>query len=54
VQSYGVCGWFLKQSPIAAENRLHEAWLMSEVNRLRAVVAELIAETLTLKKVVLA
>ena len=31
----------------------HEAWLMSEVNRLRAVVAEVIAENLTLKRGVL-
>jgi transposase-like protein len=30
-----------------------EAWLMSEINRLRAVVAELIAENLTLKRGVL-
>lgn len=30
-----------------SKNGKHEAWLMSEVNRLRAVVAELIAENLT-------
>jgi len=32
------------------KNGKHEEWLISEVNRLRAVVAELTAENLTLKK----
>jgi len=36
-----------------SKNGKHEEWLMSEVNRLRAVVAELITENLTLKRGVL-
>jgi len=36
-----------------AKNGKREEWLMSEVNRLRAVVAELITENLTLKRGVL-
>jgi transposase-like protein len=33
-----------------SKNGKQEAWLMSEVNRLRAMVAEVIAENLTLKR----
>ena len=36
-----------------SKNGKHETWLMSEVNRLRAVVAELIGENLALKRGVL-
>lgn len=32
------------------KNGKHEEWLLNEVNRLRAVVAELTAENLTLKR----
>jgi hypothetical protein len=43
----------LRNGASKSKNGKHEAWLMSEVNRLRAVVAELIAENLTLKRGVL-
>ena len=43
----------LRNGARKATNGKREEWLMSEVNRLRAVVAELIAENLTLKKGVL-
>jgi transposase-like protein len=43
----------LRNGARKSKNGKHEQWLMSEVNRLRAVVAELIAENLTLKRGVL-
>jgi len=43
----------LRNGSRKSKNSKHEAWLMTEVNRLRAVVAEIIAENLTLKKGVL-
>jgi transposase-like protein len=43
----------LRNGARKCKNGKHEEWLMSEVNRLRAVVAELIAENLTLKRGVL-
>ena len=43
----------LRNGTRKSKNDKHEAWLMSEVNRLRAMVAELIAENLTLKRGVL-
>ena len=43
----------LRNGARKSKNAEHEAWLMGEVNRLRAVVAELIAENLTLKRGVL-
>ena len=43
----------LRNGARKSKNGKHEEWLMNEVNRLRAVVAELIAENLTLKKGVL-
>lgn len=39
----------LRNGARKSKNGKREEWLMSEVNRLRAVVAELIAENLTLK-----
>lgn len=43
----------LRNGARKSKNGKHEARLMSEVNRLRAVVAEVIAENLTLKRGVL-
>jgi len=43
----------LRNGARKSKNGKHEAWLMSEVNRLRAVVAEVITENLTLKRGVL-
>lgn len=43
----------LRNGARKSKNGKHEEWLMSEVNRLRAVVAELITENLTLKRGVL-
>ena len=43
----------LRSGARKSKNGKHEARLMSEVNRLRAVVAELITENLTLKRGVL-
>jgi len=43
----------LRNGARKSKNGKHEEWLMSEVNRMRAVVAELIAENLTLKRGVL-
>jgi len=40
----------LRNGARKSKNGKHDEWLMSEVNRLRAVVAELIAENLTLKR----
>jgi len=40
----------LRNGARKSKNGKHEEWLMSEVNRLRAVVTELIAENLTLKR----
>ena len=40
----------LRNGARKSKNGKREEWLMSEVNRLRAVVAELIAENLTLKR----
>jgi len=43
----------LRNGARKSKNGKHDEWVMSEVNRLRAVVAELIAENLTLKRGVL-
>ena len=43
----------LRNGARKSKNGKHEEWLMSEVNRMRAVVAELITENLTLKRGVL-
>jgi transposase-like protein len=40
----------LRNGTRKCKNRKHEEWLMSEVNQLRAVIAELIVENLTLKR----
>jgi len=40
----------LRNGARKSKNGKHEEWLMGEVNRLRVVVAELIAENLTLKR----
>ncbi len=40
----------LRNGARKSKNGKHEEWLMSEVNRLRVVVAELITENLTLKR----
>lgn len=40
----------LRNGARGAKNGKREEWLISELNRLRTVVAELIAENLTLKK----
>ena len=43
----------LRNGARKSKNGKHEEWLKSEVNSLRAVVAELITENLTLKRGVL-
>jgi len=43
----------LRNGAKKSKNGKREEWLMSEVNRMRAVVAELILENLTLKRGVL-
>jgi transposase-like protein len=43
----------LRNGARKSKNGKYEEWLVSEVNRMRAVVTELIAENLTLKKGVL-
>jgi len=43
----------LRNGPKKSKNGKREEWLISEVNRLRAVVAELIAGNLTLQRGVL-
>ena len=43
----------LRNGARKSKNGKQEEWLTSEVNRMRAVVAELIAENLTLKRGVL-
>lgn len=43
----------LRNGARKSKNGKHEEWLTSEVNSLRAVVAELITENLTLKRGVL-
>ena len=43
----------LRNGARKSKNGKREEWLMSEINRLRAVVAEVIAENLTLKRGVL-
>jgi len=43
----------LRNGARKSKNGKHEEWLTNEVNRMRAVVAELIAENLTLKRGVL-
>ncbi len=40
----------LRNGAKKSKNGKHEEWLVSEVNRMRGVVAELTAENLTLKK----
>jgi len=43
----------LRNGARKSKNGRHEQWLVSELNRLRVVVAELTAENLTLKRGVL-